>query len=413
MMQDQASLKKERVLILGSTGSIGLSTLDVLNRHTDRFDVVGLSAHSNIDRLLEQAQQYTPHYLCISDASAYNRWQSLGYTNTLLRTYQQLGLNQPEILHLPEDLLQLCRSNEIDTVVAAIVGAAGLNPTLSAVRAGKKVLLANKEALVLGGHVMMDAAQTSGAVILPVDSEHNAIFQSLPDGFVRHNAHDLGIRSLILTASGGPFRTRDLSTFDSITPEQAVAHPNWSMGRKISVDSATMANKGLEVIEAFWLFGLPVEQIQVVIHPQSIVHSMVQYIDGSVVAQMGLPDMRTPIAHVLGFPNRIESGVASLNLTQLSGLTFMEPDYERFPALRLAFDALNNGDSHTAVFNAANEVAVQAFLDGHIAFTKIAQAIDYTMERIAPETVNHLDVALMADQQARTIAHQFCISAAS
>ncbi len=401
---------RERLLILGSTGSIGVSTLDVLARHPDRFSITALAAHTNIERLAEQAQAFYPAVVAITDPHARDRWVSSGLADQVQAHYRKTGRPVPQVIATHDELCALCASDEVDTVVAAIVGAAGLHTTLAAARAGKKVLLANKESLVLAGHVLMDAAHASGARILPVDSEHNAIFQALPAGYDRIKAQSYGIRSLILTASGGPFLHTELGLLESMRPEQAIAHPNWSMGKKISVDSATMANKGLEVIEAFWLFGLPVEQIQVVIHPQSIIHSLVEYVDGSMVAQLGQPDMRTPIAHVLGFPDRLSSGVGSLNLTGLSGLTFCAPDLRRFPALALAFEALKRGDSQTAVFNAANEVAVQAFLDERIRFTDIARVIEWTMERISPQTVNHLEVALDADRAARQIASQFCSS---
>jgi 1-deoxy-D-xylulose-5-phosphate reductoisomerase len=312
------------------------------------------------------------------------------------------------VLHGEQALCDVASADSCDTVMAAIVGAAGLRPSLAAAHAGKKLLLANKEALVISGQLFMDAVVASGATLLPIDSEHNAIFQCLPIGYQRVPPQH-GIRKILLTASGGPFLDRDLSTFDSITPVQAVAHPNWSMGRKISVDSATMMNKGLEVIEAHWLFGASADQIQVVIHPQSVIHSMVAYADGSVLAQLGQPDMRTPIAHALAYPERIDAGVETLDLARIGQLDFRQPDMQRFPCLQLAFDVLHAGGSAPAVLNAANEIAVEAFLDGQIGFTRIAALIAETLSRVPSAAVDTLDSLLIQDgiarEQARKLLH--------
>jgi 1-deoxy-D-xylulose-5-phosphate reductoisomerase len=310
-----------------------------------------------------------------------------------------------EVTYGEASLCEVASASACSTVMAAIVGAAGLAPTIAAARAGKKVLLANKEALVISGQLFMDAIATSGSTLLPIDSEHNAIFQCLPLGYQRQPVHH-GIRKILLTASGGPFLDRDVETLEHVTPEQAVAHPNWSMGRKISVDSATMMNKGLEVIEAHWLFGATPDQIEVVIHPQSVIHSMVSYADGSVLAQLGNPDMRTPIAHALAYPDRIESGVNSVDLAQIAQLNFRKPDFERFPCLRLAFDALRAGGSAAAVLNAANEIAVEAFLDRQLGFRKIPGLIEAVMNRMPVEPIVDLEGVLALDRAARATARE-------
>src|SRR4051812_41204168 len=330
----------QRITILGATGSIGVSTLDVLARHPDKYQVCALSAHSRVEALAAQCRQFRPQRAVVGTPEA---------AAELARLLAGLPV---EIGYGEAALCDIASNGDTDTVMAAIVGAAGLAPTLAAARAGKKVLLANKEALVMSGQLFIDAAQQAGAVLLPIDSEHNAIFQGMPQFGGRVPAvrdAKAGIAKILLTASGGPFLTRDVATLDAVTPEQACKHPNWSMGRKISVDSATMMNKGLEVIEAHWLFGAPAEQIEVVIHPQSVIHSMVSYVDGSVLAQLGNPDMRTPIAHALAYPERIASGVAQLDLTTMAALEFHAPDFERFPCLALAFDALRAGGTAPAL----------------------------------------------------------------
>ena len=389
----------QKLLLLGATGTIGVNTLDVVERHPDRFSVTGLVAGKNIDLLFLQACIHKPKSLIICDEAAFNHWHQGGYSE---RLRQKIG-------YIPDlgsqaDLHALCQSSDVDTVVAAIVGSAGLKPTLSALQAGKRVLLANKESLVLAGQFMIKACLESGATILPVDSEHNAIYQCLPINYDLSKPDDHGVERLILTASGGPFRKKPFNELSQVTPAQAIAHPNWVMGRKISVDSATMANKGLELIEALWLFGLPAKQLSVLVHPQSIVHSMVEYKDGSVLAQLGCPDMRTPIAHVLGLPDRIESGSPRLNLAQLARLDFEEPDLQRFPMLKLAFDVLYKADTLAPVFNAANEVAVDLFLNEKIAYMDIVKLTEYCLSRYASESIRNLDDAFALDLDVRVYA---------
>ncbi|TFW27017.1 1-deoxy-D-xylulose-5-phosphate reductoisomerase [Duganella callida] len=387
----------QRITILGATGSIGVSTLDVIARHPQRYSVYALSAHSRVDELAAQCVQFRPARAVVGTAAAADR------LSALLRA---AGVNT-EVEWGEQALCSIAGAAETDSVMAAIVGAAGLAPTLAAARAGKKILLANKEALVMSGQLFMDAVRESGAVLLPIDSEHNAIFQSMPQfggkvPAVRDAA--AGVAKVLLTASGGPFLNREVATLDTVTPEQACKHPNWSMGRKISVDSATMMNKGLEVIEAHWLFGAPAEQIEVVIHPQSVIHSMVSYVDGSVLAQLGNPDMRTPIAHALAYPERIASGVAQLDLTQIATLQFHKPDFERFPCLRLAFEALRAGGCAPAVLNAANEVAVQAFLDLRIGFRQIDRVIAHVVEALPCMAADSIEVVMAQDAAARAAA---------
>ncbi|MEO8506743.1 MAG: 1-deoxy-D-xylulose-5-phosphate reductoisomerase [Betaproteobacteria bacterium] len=382
-----------RLALLGATGSIGDSTLDVVARHPDRFSVIALAAHSNAVKLAELCRRFRPAYAALSEpAAAQSLQQDLARDGVATR-----------VLAGPEGLADIASLPEVDTVLAAIVGAAGLGPTLAAARAGKRILLANKEALVVGGGLFMDAVAAGGATLLPIDSEHNAIFQCLPVSYARDPA-GAGIRRILLTASGGPFRTRPLAELSRVTPDEACAHPNWSMGRKISVDSATMMNKGLEVIEAHWLFGAPHSAIEVVIHPQSVIHSLVEYVDGSVLAQLGHPDMRTPIAQALAFPERIDTGVPQLELTRLAALEFEAPDLIRFPCLRLAFDALAAGGTAPAALNAANEVAVAAFLDGRIRFTDIAALCATTLERAELRPLVTLGDARDADREARRLA---------
>ena len=385
----------QSITVLGATGSIGVSTLDVIARHPDRYRVFALTAHSRVDELAEQCIRFTPEVAVVGTAEA---------ASQLSARLQSAGLIT-QVEYGEQALCDVSSADACTTVMAAIVGAAGLAPTMAAALAGKKVLLANKEALVISGQLFMDAVAASGSVLLPIDSEHNAIFQCLPLNYQRQLGHH-GIRKILLTASGGPFLDRDVSTLDQVTPEQAVAHPNWSMGRKISVDSATMMNKGLEVIEAHWLFGAAPNQIEVVIHPQSVIHSMVSYADGSVLAQLGNPDMRTPIAHALAYPDRIESGVDTVDLTKIAQLNFRPPDYLRFPCLKLAFDALHSGGSAAAVLNATNEVAVEAFLNRQIGFRKIPELIDAVLNRLPVEPVTDLGAVLAMDKSARLLARE-------
>ena len=380
----------QSLTILGATGSIGVSTLDVVARHPDRYRIFALTGQTRIDVLAEQCAQFHPDVAVVVDADAAERLQKL---------IRDRGL-KTNVVYGEQALCDVASADACDTVMAAIVGAAGLGPSLAAARAGKKLLLANKEALVISGQLFMDAVAASGSTLLPIDSEHNAIFQCLPIGYQRVPPQH-GIRKILLTASGGPFLDRELSSFDSITPEQAVAHPNWSMGRKISVDSATMMNKGLEVIEAHWLFGASASQIEVVIHPQSVIHSMVAYADGSVLAQLGNPDMRTPIAHALAYPERIDSGVDAIDLARIGQLDFRQPDVVRFPCLQLAFDVLHASGSAPAVLNAANEVAVQAFLDKQISFSRISAVIAETLSRVPAASVDTLESLLAQDSKAR------------
>jgi 1-deoxy-D-xylulose-5-phosphate reductoisomerase len=382
------------VAILGSTGSIGISTLDVVRRHADRFRVVALSAHRDVEVLLEQCLAFEPDYAVMADETAAHR----------LRDRLRAAGRPVEVLAGAAGLERVAALPEVDQVMAAIVGAAGLLPTLAAARAGKRVLLANKEALVMAGPLFMAAVRDHGATLLPIDSEHNAVFQCLPPTFATAGLEHCGVRRILLTGSGGPFRATPLDQLSEMTPDQACAHPNWRMGRKISVDSATMMNKGLEVIEAHWLFGAPPEQIEVVVHPQSVIHSMVEYRDGSVLAQLGHPDMRTPITHALAWPERMDSGATFLDFTRLTALEFQAPDCARFPALRLAFAALAAGGTAPAILNAANEVAVQAFLDRRIRFTAIAAVVEQTLEQVAGRAAETLAAVLDDDARARAAA---------
>jgi 1-deoxy-D-xylulose-5-phosphate reductoisomerase len=384
------------ISLLGATGSIGDSALDVVARHPDRFTVVGLAAHRQWEKLAELCARFRPQLAALLDHDA---------ARALERALEGSGL-PTRVAAGMQGLVSVAEMREADTVLAAIVGAAGLEPTLAAARAGKRVLLANKEALVIGGGAFMDAVREGGATLLPIDSEHNAIFQCLPHDFARVPA-DAGVRRILLTGSGGPFRARALSELSTVTPDEACAHPNWSMGRKISVDSATMMNKGLEVIEAHWLFGVPRERIDVVIHPQSVIHSLVEYVDGSVLAQLGHPDMRTPIAQALAYPERVDTGLAPLDLPRLGALAFEAPDYERFPCLALAFDALQAGGTAPAMLNAVNEVAVAAFLGGAIRYTDIAAACAEALARIPAQRVHALADALAADAEARAFAQRW------
>ena len=388
------------VTILGSTGSIGVSTLDVLSRHSDKFRVYALTANTAVDSLLQQCLQYQPEIAVLADEAAAEKLQ---------HRLQQQG-SATTVLAGADALQAVAASEHTDYVVAAIVGAAGLLPSLAAARAGKRILLANKEALVMSGALFMQEVAANNATLLPVDSEHNAIWQCLPLGTEqRYDFQNKGVRKIILTASGGPFRDWDIADLATVTPAQAVAHPNWSMGQKISVDSATMMNKGLEVIEAHWLFGLASEQIEVVLHRQSIIHSMVDYDDGSVLAQMGNPDMRTPIANTLAWPERIDSGVAPLDLVAVGRLDFEPASMERFPCLSLAYQALQQGGTSTAILNAANEVAVAAFLQEKIKFTEIASTIARVLEELPSHPADSLAQVLDDDAAARQFAKELVL----
>jgi len=378
------------VTVLGATGSIGMSTLDVLKRHAGRYRVVGLSANTEVERLAEQCRLHHPDYAVMADARAAER----------LRERLRKIDDNIEVLAGAAGLETIAAHPDAACVMAAIVGAAGLVPALAAVRAGKRILLANKEALVMSGRIFMDEVRLHKAELLPVDSEHNAILQCLPT--LRGKALDeLGVKRILLTASGGPFRTTPLDELRRVTPAQACAHPNWEMGRKISVDSATMMNKGLEVIEACWLFAVPAERIQVVIHPQSVIHSMVEYVDGSILAQMGSPDMRTPIACALAWPERIATGVQRLDLFDVARLDFAVPDMGRFPCLRLAYEALAQGGTATTVLNVANEVAVEAFLEERLPFTAIPEVVEAALSELPSRAASSLSVILEEDARAR------------
>ena len=384
--------------VLGSTGSIGTSTLDVVARHPQKYQIVALTAYKQDELLFEQCQRFKPRYAVLLDEAAAAR---------LTQRIVAAGL-MVQVLCGEQALEQVASLPEVDVVMAAIVGAAGLRPSLAAAHAGKKILLANKEALVMAGRIFMDAVRNNGATLLPIDSEHNAIFQALPRDYAGDMAAS-GVKKILLTASGGPFRDTPLSELQQVTPEQACAHPNWVMGRKISVDSASMMNKGLEVIEAHWLFNALADDIQVVVHPQSVIHSMVQYVDGTVLAQMGNPDMRTPIAHALAYPQRIDAGVAPLDLFKVATLNFVAPDFERFPCLALAFQALRAGGTAPAILNAANEVAVDAFLNKKISFLDIPRLISDVLAAQASVAADTLDDVLLADAQARVTAQNWIL----
>ena len=393
---------RQNLAILGSTGSVGVNTLDVVARHPLAFRVVALTARDRADLLYEQCRKFNPDYAVMLDGSA---------AATLERRLKQSG-SRCTVLPGAEALEHVAALPQVDTVMAAIVGIAGLRPTFAAVRAGKKVLLANKESLVTAGPILTKAVKTGGATLLPIDSEHNAIFQALPGGYSgRPDAS--GVRRLLLTASGGPFRTVNRQRLESVTPEEACAHPNWVMGRKISVDSATMMNKGLEVIEAHWLFQVDPARIEVLIHPQSVIHSLVEYIDGSVIAQLGNPDMRTPIAYALGYPDRIAAGVDFLDLARVGALNFEAPDLERFPCLRLAYSALHAGGSAPTVLNAANETAVERFLTRSMRFTQIPVLIEAVLEQVSVRPINSMDDVLSVDQEARACAERWLHDAGS
>lgn len=389
-------MTQQVLTILGSTGSIGESTLDVVSRHPEKFRVFALAGHRQVDKLAAQCKQFRPEYAVVGDA---------GHAAELEKKLKQESIST-QVLYGAQALIDVASADEVSGVMCAIVGAAGLPSALAAAQKGKTIYLANKETLVVSGALFMETARQNSATVLPIDSEHNAIFQVLPRDYTgRLNEH--GINSIILTASGGPFLNTDLSTFDSITPEQAVKHPNWSMGRKISVDSASMMNKGLELIEAHWLFNCPPEKLEVVIHPQSVIHSMVRYRDGSVLAQLGNPDMRTPIAYCLGLPERIDSGVGELDFGALSALTFQKPDFDRFPCLKLAYQAMNAGGVAPCVLNAANEVAVAAFLDKRIKFTDIAKVVAHCLAQDFSNGLHDIEGLLAQDAQTRRQAEAF------
>ncbi len=384
------------ICILGATGSIGVSTLDVVARHPDLYKVIALTANKNIDVLYEQCLAHSPEVVVVVDE------QKAAEFNTKIENSPLADLR---VFAGSEALIKVATLQNVDAVMAAIVGAAGLLPTLAAAEAGKTVLLANKEALVMSGDIFMNAVEKSGAQLLPIDSEHNAIFQCMPAAY-QTGATAKGVRRILLTASGGPFRTMPLEQLAQVTPAQAVAHPNWDMGKKISVDSATMMNKGLEMIEACLLFNMKPEQIQIVIHPQSVIHSMVDYVDGTVLAQMGCPDMRIPIAHALAYPERFESGAMPLDIFAVKHMDFEPADLQRFPCLRLAYEAIQTGGTMPTILNAANEIAVEAFLNEQIRFTDIPVVIEKTMHAIPMQIADSLETILATDKQARVVANQ-------
>ena len=402
------------VAILGSTGSIGTSTLDVVSRHSDRFKAFALTANTNVERLYEQCIQFVPEFAVMVDVDSANELQK--------RLKDHVDTRHIQVLSGVIALDEIAAHDDVDYVMAAIVGAAGLNSSLAAAKSGKRILLANKESLVMSGDLFIQAVQAHGATLLPIDSEHNAIFQSMPEKLmaenaVKHNPESKnqgvlqlhGIEKILLTASGGPFLNKTLEELHSVTPDQACTHPNWVMGRKISVDSATMMNKGLEVIEASWLFNAAADDIQVVIHPESIIHSMVSYSDGTVLAQLGNPDMRTPIAHAMAWPERMDSGVAQLDIFKIAQLNFASPDFSRFVCLKLAYDALRTGGTAPAILNAANEIAVDSFLNEQISFIQIPDIVEQTLNQISSQKADSLEVIISADSQARKVSTQLCM----
>lgn len=380
----------QSITLLGATGSIGESTLDVIARHPDKYSVFALTGHKQLEKLALQCQRFQPPFAVVNDAKS----------ATQLQTLLAADNSKTEVLYGTEALCQVASATQVDGVMAAIVGAAGLVPTMAAVKAGKKILLANKESLVMAGGLFIDAVKASGADLLPIDSEHNAIFQCLPANYEK--AETSGISKLLLSASGGPFRGWSAEQMAAVTPDQACAHPNWSMGRKISVDSASLMNKGLELIEACWLFAVKPSQVEVVVHPQSVIHSLVQYIDGSLLAQLGNPDMRTPIAYGLAWPDRMDAGVAELDLFDIARLDFERADLVNFPCLQLASDAAAAGGDAPAILNAANEIAVQAFLDERIGFTQIAEVVDNTLSGLEFGEPDSLDAVQESDKKARS-----------
>ena len=387
----------QNITVLGATGSIGLSTLDICRQHPDRYNVIALTANRDVEGMLKLCDEFKPDYAVMADEKAGNK---------LSENLVNLNDVSVRVMTGDEALVDVASLDENDMVMAAIVGAAGLLPALAAVKKGKKLLLANKEALVMSGHLFMESARIHGAQILPIDSEHNAIFQCMPVNFHKGLAN-VGVNRVLLTASGGPFLNTPAEALDHVTPEQAVSHPNWDMGKKISVDSATMMNKGLEVVEARWLFDASPDLIEVVVHPQSVIHSMVEYDDGSVLAQMGNPDMRTPIAHAMAWPERIKSGVKKLDLFEIARLDFFKPDFTRFACLKLAFEALMEKDSAPAILNAANEVSVMAFLENRIGFTKIPEINALVLEKVQAEDIESIEHLLEIDLQARDVARNY------
>jgi len=399
---NQLAIRK--LCILGSTGSIGQSTLDVVRLHPEKFNVVSLSANASVEKLVEQCIEFLPQTVVMGSSK---------HAELLTLRLAEENLSAIKVKSGNDALVELAHSPETDTVMAAIVGAAGLMPTLAAVKAGKRVLLANKEALVTSGAIFIEAVKQSGAELLPIDSEHNAIFQSLPwqeQARVGHcRLSQNGISKILLTGSGGPFRTWQLSELETVTPAQACAHPNWDMGRKISVDSATMMNKGLEFIEAKWLFNVEPDDIQVVLHPQSTIHSMVQYVDGSVIAQMGNPDMRTPIAHALAYPQRIDSGVAPLDFFNTASFEFQTVDFKKYPNLKLAIEACKSGQAACTALNAANEIAVAAFLDEQIKFNDIYKINETSVKKFVSEQVSNINEVISLDTRAREFAQQLLV----
>ncbi|MGD8784880.1 MAG: 1-deoxy-D-xylulose-5-phosphate reductoisomerase [Thioalkalispiraceae bacterium] len=387
------------IAILGATGTIGVNTLDVIRRHPDKFRINALTANSQVDRLFEQCREFEPDYAVMVDEQA---------AALLEKKVNQSGLST-KVLSGAESLEMVVQLDDVEIVMAAIVGSAGLKSSLAAAKAGKRILLANKESLVMSGKLFMDVVKKYNAELLPIDSEHNAIFQCMPLNY-SDGLDSVGIHRILLTGSGGPFRELPLEKFSEVTPEQAIAHPNWRMGKKISVDSATMMNKGLELIEACWLFNTDSSRVEIVLHPQSIIHSMVEYIDGSILAQLGQPDMRTPIAHAMAWPERIESGVNSLDLINMGHLDFTEPDLQRYPCLQLAKEVMRVGGTATTILNAANEVAVQAFLDNELNFPGIARTVEYTLEQITSTTAISIDEVVKTDRHARNVAHEYILS---
>jgi 1-deoxy-D-xylulose-5-phosphate reductoisomerase len=393
--------KLQQVTILGATGTIGVNTLDVISQHPHRFEVFALTANQNVDVLFNQCQKFNPRYAVTLEEQA---------ADQLSAKLKQAG-SATEVLSGMAALEFVSAHEKVDAVMAAIVGSAGLNPAIAAAKAGKRILLANKETLVMAGSIFMHAVEEGGATLLPIDSEHNAIFQVMPHE-KRASLNDSGVKKILLTASGGPFRKSSAEELKRVTVKQALNHPNWVMGPKITIDSATLMNKGLEVIEAHWLFNASAEQIEVVVHPQSVIHSMVEYVDGSVLAQLGNPDMRTPIAYALGYPERLQSGVSSLDLFKIGRLDFEAPDTDKFPCLRLAFDALKAGGNAAAIMNAANEVAVEAFIKQKIGFTDIPALIESVMESSQIKAVSDLEMLIVADKEARIAAEAWVKRAA-
>ncbi len=387
---------KQGVCVLGSTGTIGVNTLDVIRRHPDKYATIALTANTNVEKLFQQCLDFNPQYAVLVNEKA---------ALTLKIRLQEADVNT-QVLSGIDALSQVASLDNVDQVMAAIVGAAGLMPTLAAARSSKRILLANKEALVMSGNLFMKEVKRHNAQLLPIDSEHNAIFQCMPDHFAS-GLKRVGVNKILLTASGGPFRTRSLQSLHDVTPEEAIAHPNWVMGKKISVDSATMMNKGLEVIEACWLFNTDPSMIQVVLHPQSVIHSMVSYTDGSVLAQMGNPDMRTPIAHAMAWPDRMQAGVEPLDIFKVAKLEFEKPDYKRFPCLAMAYDVLNEGGIASTLLNAANEIAVDAFLNKQLSFTNISKVIERTLENVTNVEAENLQVITQADTHARQISAEW------